>query len=79
VRLSVGVSSIFLPVADNQRDARGKQELSASEKKGGLGTSLVQALAKQLGGRVDTESNSHGTVVTITHATFKSKPRVEAA
>jgi len=65
-----------LTISDN---GVGKQELSASEKKGGLGTSLVQALAKQLGGRVDTESNSHGTVVTITHATFKSKPRVEAA
>jgi chemotaxis protein methyltransferase CheR len=51
----------------------GKQDLSVSQKKGGLGTSLVQSLANQLDARVDTESNSHG-MVTITHATLKSMP-----
>jgi two-component sensor histidine kinase len=60
-----------LTVSDN---GIGKQDLSASQKKGGLGTSLVQSLAKQLDARVDTESNSHGTAVTLTHATFKAKP-----
>jgi PAS domain S-box-containing protein len=65
-----------LAVSDN---GVGKQDLSESQKKGGLGTSLVKSLAKQLDGRVDTESNSHGTAVTITHATFKSKSLVEAA
>ena len=39
-----------------------------------MGTSLIQALTKQLDARSDTESDSHGTAVSITHATFKSKP-----
>jgi len=55
-----------------QRD--GKPELSASDKNGGLGTSLVQSLAKQLDARVGTESNSNGTTVTITHALSKIQP-----
>ena len=50
-----------------------KQDLSASQKKSGLGTSLVQSLAKQLDARVDTESSSRGPAVTIAHATFKTK------
>ncbi len=41
-------------------------------KKGGLGTTLVQALAKQLDGRVETETSSGGTTITITRATFTS-------
>ena len=60
-----------LTVSDN---GIGKQDLIASQKKGGLGTSLVQSLAKQLDARVDTESTSDGMAVTITHATFKSMP-----
>ena len=60
-----------LTVSDN---GGGKQELSAVDKKGGLGTSLVQSLAKQLDARVDTESNSNGTTVMITHAIAKSQP-----
>jgi chemotaxis protein methyltransferase CheR len=63
-----------LTVSDN---GIGKQDLNASQKKGGLGTSLVQSLAKQLDARVDTESDSHGTAVSITHATFKAKPAHE--
>ena len=42
---------------------------------GGLGTSLVQSLAKQLDAQVAIASDAHGTAVSITHATFKSKPR----
>ncbi len=60
-----------LTVSDN---GIGKQDLSASESKGGLGTSLVNSLAKQLEAQVNTASDSHGTAVSITHATFKSKP-----
>jgi len=60
-----------LTISDN---GVGKQDLSTSQKKGGLGTSLVQSLAKQLDARVDTESNSHGMAVTITHAAVKSTP-----
>jgi two-component sensor histidine kinase len=64
-----------LAVSDN---GGGKPDLSAFEKKGGLGTSLVKSLAKQLEAGVETVSDSHGTAVTITHATFKSKS-LEAA
>jgi chemotaxis protein methyltransferase CheR len=60
-----------LTISDN---GTGKPEPSAKPKKGGLGTSLVQALAKQLDAQVDIASDSHGTAVSITHATFKSKP-----
>jgi chemotaxis protein methyltransferase CheR len=59
-----------LTISDN---GIGKQDLSASEKKGGLGTSLVQSLAKQLDAQVAIASDAHGTAVSITHATFKSK------
>ena len=64
-----------LTVSDN---GIGKRDLSASEKKGGLGTSLVKSLAKQLDAQVNTASDARGTAVSITHATFKSKP-LEAA
>lgn len=64
-----------LTVSDN---GAGKPDLSAFEKKGGLGTSLVKSLSKQLDAGVETKSDSHGTAVTITHATFKTKP-LEAA
>ena len=60
-----------LTISDN---GMGKSEPSTNQKKGGLGTSLVQALAKQLDAQVDIASDSHGTAVSITHATFKSKP-----
>jgi two-component sensor histidine kinase len=36
----------------------------------GLGTTIVQALAKQLDARVDIAMDSNGTTVSITHATF---------
>jgi chemotaxis protein methyltransferase CheR len=48
--------------------------LKASESKGGLGTSLIQALAKQLDAVVEIASDGHGTAVSLTHATFKAKP-----
>jgi two-component sensor histidine kinase len=56
----------------------GKPDLSATQKKGGLGTSLVQSLAKQLDDQVDIVSDPHGRAVSITHATFKSK-QIKAA
>src|SRR3990172_9215671 len=64
-----------LTISDN---GGGKPDLTANHKKGGLGTSLVKSLAKQLDAGVETASDSHGTAVTITHATFKSKS-LEAA
>jgi PAS domain S-box-containing protein len=60
-----------LTISDN---GAGKPDLTAFDKKGGLGTSLVKSLSKQLGAGVETKSDSHGTVVTITHASFKTQP-----
>lgn len=37
----------------------------------GLGTTIVEALAKQLDARVDMQSSSSGTTVSITHASFR--------
>jgi chemotaxis protein methyltransferase CheR len=75
VSYKVSDSDWKLAVSDN---GSGKPELTDSQKKGGLGTSLVKSLAKQLDAGVETASDSHGTTVTITHATFKSKS-LEAA
>ena len=62
-----------LTVSDN---GVGKPDIKASDTKAGLGTSLIQALARQLDARVDTASDSKGTAVSMTHATFKAKPPV---
>jgi len=59
-----------LAVSDN---GVGKPDVSASKTKPGLGTSLIKALTRQLDAVVDTHSDSRGTAVTVTHATFKSK------
>ena len=71
VSYRVSDSDWKLMVSDN---GDGKPDLSASQRKGGLGTSLVKALAKQLDAAVEIASDSQGTVTTITHATFKYKP-----
>ena len=60
-----------LTVSDN---GIGKPDVSASNTKPGLGTSLVKALTRQLEAIMDVASDSCGTSVSITHATFKSKP-----
>ncbi len=60
-----------LTISDNGVD---KAEPGAIRNKGGLGTSLIKALSKQLDAQVAIESDSNGTAVTITHATFKAKP-----
>jgi two-component sensor histidine kinase len=60
-----------LTISDN---GIGKPDVKASESKGGLGTSLIQALAKQLDAVVDIASDGDGTAVSLTHATFKAKP-----
>jgi chemotaxis protein methyltransferase CheR len=59
-----------LTISDN---GIGKPDVKASERKAGLGTSLVHALAKQLDARVDITSDCHGTAVSLTRATFKAK------
>jgi len=71
VSYKVSDSDWKLMVADN---GHGKPDQSPSQKKGGLGTSLVKALAKQLDATLEIESDFGGTATTITHATFKSKP-----
>ena len=60
-----------LSVSDN---GIGKPDVSASGTKPGLGTSLVKALTRQLDAVVEIVSDARGTAVSITHATFKSKP-----
>ena len=60
-----------LTVSDN---GVGKPDVTASQTKPGLGTSLIKALTRQLDALVDTASGPRGTAVTITHATFKSQP-----
>jgi chemotaxis protein methyltransferase CheR len=59
-----------LTVSDN---GIGKPDESAGRPAAGagLGTSLIQALAKQLDARVDIQSDASGTAVSITRATFK--------
>ena len=59
-----------LTVSDN---GVGKPDVIASEIKPGLGTSLIKALTRQLDAVVDIASDSSGTAVSVTHATFKSK------
>ena len=65
-----------LTVTDN---GVGKADPFAGNAKPGLGTSLVQSLAKQLDATVDIKSDSHGSAVTITHATFKARQPAPAA
>ena len=60
-----------LTVSDN---GIGKPDVSASETKPGLGTSLIKALTRQLEAVVEVASDSCGTAVSVTHATFKSTP-----
>jgi chemotaxis protein methyltransferase CheR len=71
VSYKVSDSDWKLTVSDN---GDGKPDQGPIQKKGGLGTSLVKALAKQLDATVEIASDSRGTATTITHATFKSKP-----
>lgn len=57
-----------LSISDN---GIGTTAPNGSQTKGGLGTSLVQSLAKQLAANVETETDSKGRLVSLTHATFK--------
>jgi two-component sensor histidine kinase len=67
VSYAVDGASWKLSVSDN---GVGKADLRDSSKTGGLGTSLVQALAQQLEARVDSVSTSEGTTISIIHATL---------
>lgn len=58
-----------LTISDN---GIGTATLNPALRSGGLGTSLVQSLAKQLDATVQTESDTQGRTVSVTHVTFKS-------
>jgi chemotaxis protein methyltransferase CheR len=59
-----------LMVADN---GIGRPEGRMDETNPGLGTTIIEALAKQLGARVEVLMDPHGTTVSITHAPFPSR------
>jgi two-component sensor histidine kinase len=60
-KLSVSDNGIGVPDANGGR---------LGQKKSGLGTSIVKALAQQLEAQLDVVSGPAGTVVSVTHATF---------
>jgi chemotaxis protein methyltransferase CheR len=60
-----------LSVSDNGIGAAGSNE---GQTKGGLGTSLVKSLAKQLAANIETEISATGRTISLTHATFKPNP-----
>lgn len=62
-----------LTVAD---DGIGKPDFGTEQIKGGLGTSIIKALAQQLDAVVDiTSTIGSGTSVSVTHATFMAQPK----
>jgi len=65
IAYEVAGASWTLRVSDN---GIGQNLASKATEKGGLGTSIVSALAMQLGARVATESSGVGTSVSIIHA-----------
>jgi two-component sensor histidine kinase len=62
-----------LSVTDN---GIGKPDGVFAQAKTGLGTSIVKALAQQLGAQVETLAGAEGTNVSVTRATFSAKTRV---
>ena len=74
-QIAVGFSIIGnnwkLSVADN---GIGAPVGVFAQKKSGLGTSIINALAQQLEARVDVLSGPQGTTVLVTHATFPMAP-----
>ena len=70
VAYEVAVTDWKLSVSDNGigvPDANGGR---LGQKKSGLGTSIVKAIAQQLEAQLDVASGPAGTIVSITHATF---------
>jgi two-component sensor histidine kinase len=64
-----------LSIADN---GVGKPHEGAADAKSGLGTSIVQALAKELDASVNFVSDPHGTTVSITHAKARPSARSDS-
>ncbi|HUF44192.1 MAG TPA: histidine kinase dimerization/phosphoacceptor domain -containing protein [Aestuariivirgaceae bacterium] len=69
VAYDVAGSSWRLTVSD---DGIGRPEDDAPKTVPGLGTNLIEALAKQLDARVESTMDATGTIVSITHAPFPS-------
>ena len=72
VSYNVADSDWKLTVSDN---GVGKPDVRAGDGKSGLGTSLIQALAKQLDARVEIVTNSTGTAVSMARTTFSQAGR----
>jgi chemotaxis protein methyltransferase CheR len=71
IRYDVAEPSWRLTVSDN---GIGKATANSEKATPGLGTSIVEALAKQLDGHVAiTVTQPHGTTVSITHGSFDSE------
>ena len=70
VAYDVAGSNWRLTVSDN---GVGRPDRTAQITTPGLGTNIIEALAKQLNASVDNVMNASGTTVSITHATFASR------
>ena len=70
VRYEINGHDWKLSVCD---DGIGRSEGAGPPKKGGLGTSLVKALAHQLDAKVETVSSPEGMKISISHSTFVSR------
>ena len=70
VRYEINSASWKLSVSDN---GIGRVEGTGPPPKGGLGTSLVKALAHQLDAQVETASSPEGMTVSVAHSTFVSR------
>lgn len=70
VTYEIDASDWKLIVSDN---GSGKEEKSTASSGTGLGTTIVEALAKQLGARMELASSTNGVTVSITRATFTSR------
>ncbi|MBN8940822.1 MAG: ATP-binding protein [Rhizobiales bacterium] len=64
-----------LSVSDN---GIGRPPGNLDKTKPGLGTSIIEALARQLGAGVDVSMDQQGTIVSITHAIFAAPPPATA-
>jgi two-component sensor histidine kinase len=76
VRYEINGPDWKLSVCDN---GVGRIEQSGPPAKGGLGTSLVKALAHQLNAQVEILSGPTGMSVSVTHATFLSRSAASIA
>jgi two-component sensor histidine kinase len=75
VRYEINGEDWKLSVLDN---GMGKSTNNVEQPRGGLGTSLVAALAHQLGAQVEIKSSASGMSVSITHAVFTEAAKLLA-